>query len=107
MPLVGGLWNRGPLQVPGSGNTVNAMAGRWLPEEDRQQVAFGPSMRWVVDLGKPDAGLAVLPAGQSGHPFDPHYDDQLPLYLAGEARPVPWTEEAVEAATVSRLRLAP
>jgi penicillin G amidase len=107
VPLVGGLWNRGPLQVPGSGNTVNAMAGRWLPEEDRQQVAFGPSMRWVVDLGKPDAGLAVLPAGQSGHPFDPHYDDQLPLYLAGEARPVPWTEEAVEAATVSRLRLAP
>lgn len=108
VPLVGRLLNRGPYGVPGSATTVNALAGRWTgPERAEQRVAFGPSMRWVVDLGNPDGGLAVMPGGQSGHPFDAHYDDQIPRFLDGGMRPVPWTEGAVDAATVSRLTLAP
>lgn len=105
LPVLGRWFDRGPFPRPGSATTVNAYGSRWDGYEAR--VRYGPSMRWVVDLGRPDGGLAVLPAGQSGHPGDVHYDDQIPLYLAGELRPVPWSEEAVEAATVERLRLLP
>lgn len=107
-PLTGRFLNRGPYPVPGSSTTVNALAGVWTgPDRTGQRVAYGPSTRWVVDLGDPDGGLAVLPGGQSGHPFDSHYDDQIPEYLEGRMHPVPWTEDAVDAATVSRLVLSP
>jgi penicillin amidase len=62
-------------------------------------------MRWIADLGDPDGSLAVIPGGQAGHPFDPHFDDQLKLYLAGRLHEVRWTEEAIRAATVSTLWL--
>lgn len=107
LPGVGVLFNRGPYPVPGDGSTINALSGNWLPGADHQSVRFGPSMRWIVDLSDPDGGLAVLPGGQSGHPFDPHYDDQIDTYLDNGHFPVPWTEAAVEGATVSRLRLTP
>jgi penicillin G amidase len=103
LPLLGKLANRGPYPMPGSGATVAAFGGRWkagvLP------VTYGPSMRWIADLGDPDASLAVIPGGQAGHPFDPHYDDQIALYLSGRLHEVQWTEEAIRAATVSTLWL--
>jgi penicillin amidase len=105
VPLVGRLFRRGPLPMPGSATTVNAFGGEW--REGTLAVTYGPSMRWTTDLADPDATLAVLPAGQAGHPRDPHYDDQLPLYRAGELRPFPWSRDAVAAAAVSRLVLRP
>lgn len=103
LPLLGRLANRGPFPMPGSGATVAAFGGRWRGET--RPVTYGPSMRWVADLGNPDASLAVIPGGQAGHPFDPHYDDQLALYLSGRLHEVQWTEEAIRAATVSTLWL--
>jgi penicillin amidase len=64
-------------------------------------------MRWVADTANPDRSLAVLPGGQSEHPRDGHYDDQIRPYLDGEAHPVHWSPEAIAKATVSRLRLRP
>jgi penicillin amidase len=61
----------------------------------------------VVDLGDPDAGGFVLPGGQSGLPRSPHAFDQLPLWLEGRLAPLPLGRAAVEARTVSRLRLVP
>lgn len=104
-PVVGGLFNRGPFPLAGSATTVAAFGGGW--RGDVAPVTYGPSMRWVASLENPDNDLAVLPGGQSGHPWDDHYDDQLDLYLAGETRAVPWADKAVEAATVSRLELVP
>ncbi|MDY7095187.1 MAG: penicillin acylase family protein [Acidobacteriota bacterium] len=104
-PVVGSLFNRGPFPLPGSATTVAAFGGGW--RGGVAPVTYGPSMRWVADLEDPNRDLAVLPGGQSGHPWNDHYDDQLDLYLAGETRTVPWTDEAVEAATVSRLELVP
>jgi acyl-homoserine lactone acylase PvdQ len=49
----------------------------------------------------------VIPSGQAGHPFDEHYDDQLPGYVAGELRPMHWSEHEIEAHTHSRLAFAP
>ena len=103
IPLLGRWWNRGPFALPGSATTVMAFGGPWQGE--LLDIDYGPSMRLVNDLGDADRGLSILPGGQSGHPADPHYDDQLPLYLRGEARAVPWSEAAIEKAAVERLRL--
>ncbi len=48
-----------------------------------------------------------MPGGQSGNPLSPHYDDLLPLWLKGEAVPIPWSAEAVRVATRNTLRLLP
>ncbi|MGE0641240.1 MAG: penicillin acylase family protein [Thermoanaerobaculia bacterium] len=104
-PLLGRWLNRGPFPLPGSATTILAFGGPWVGEAI--DISYGPSMRLVNDLAEPDRALSILPSGQSGHPSDPHYDDQLPLYLRGEAREVPWTDAAIEAATVERLRLSP
>lgn len=105
VPLFGDWARRGPYAVPGSSTTVLAFGAAWRGEI--QRITYGPSMRFVVDWSEPDRAWAILPGGQSGHPGDPHYDDQVDDYLAGELHEAPWSEEAIEAATVDRLRLLP
>jgi acyl-homoserine lactone acylase PvdQ len=46
----------------------------------------------------------VLPLGQSGQLFDRHGHDQLEAWSKGRDFPLPFTPEAVEAATISTLR---
>jgi penicillin amidase len=65
------------------------------------------SMRAVIPVGDWDSARFVLPGGQSGNPFSPHYDDMLPLWRRGEGVPIAWSREAVAAATISRLELRP
>jgi penicillin amidase len=91
--------------VPGDPFTVNVAShgGRSPPFT----VTHGPSQRHVVDLGDLDAGGFVLPGGQSGLPRSAHAFDQMPRWLGGELVPMPLSREAVEARTVSRLRLVP
>jgi penicillin amidase len=66
-----------------------------------------PSWRVVVDLADVDRSVAILPTGQSGDPVSPHWNDQSPLWIAGELRPAPFTRPAVETAAVTALRLEP
>ena len=100
LPLVGRFWTRGPWPMPGSATTLNAFAGG-------ASVSHGPSMRWIADPATPDNSLICVPGGQSGHPFDPHYDDQLDDFLAGRYRRIAWSPAAIEQATVSTLELHP
>lgn len=44
-------------------------------------VDHGPSWRQIVDLG--GKSWCVIPGGQSGNPFSPHYTDQLELWASG------------------------
>jgi len=104
-PLVGGLLSRGPYAMPGSATTVAAFGGPW--KGDAMDVTYGPSMRFVTDAARPDESRSVLPGGQSGHPFDVHYDDQIADYLAGRSGPLAWSVEAIRAAEVSRVVLRP
>ncbi len=96
--------NVGTFPAPGSGRTVNAI--NYRPQEGYSS-NWGPSQRSIVDLADPDNSRMVLPTGQSGHPFSPHYRDQAELYNAGQYRPVDFTRAAVERATVSTLTLKP
>jgi penicillin amidase len=103
VPVLGRWLNRGPMPWPGSETTVAAFGtGRG---ESWQTIAFGPSMRWISDPADPDRSLVVIPGGQSGHPFDPHYVDQIEAYGQGEIRPVPWSREKAEQGAISSLRL--
>jgi penicillin amidase len=92
VPYVGRLFNRGFFPVGGSATTI---------------AAFNPSMRWVADIANPDRSLAIILGGQSEHLNDEHYDDQVKPFLNGQVHPVQWSEQAIENATVSRLRLRP
>lgn len=66
-----------------------------------------PSWRVVYDLGDLDRSAGVLPAGNSGNPASPHWADQVERYAAGELRPLAFSEEAIEAATVAMLSIVP
>ncbi|SCG61020.1 penicillin acylase family protein [Micromonospora halophytica] len=48
----------------------------------------GPVARYVFDLGDADRSRWIVPFGASGRPGDPHFDDQLPRWAAGELNPV-------------------
>lgn len=101
--LLGFFFNRGPFPLAGHTSTVNK--GEFKEEDFR--VRHGPSMRQITDLRDPARALAVLPAGQSGLPASPHYDDQLPLWLAGEYHPLLMDREDIERAAEARLVLRP
>lgn len=74
---------------------------------DGYAAAVIASWRVVYDLGDLDRSIGVLPAGVSGNPSSPHWNDQAALWLAGAAHPLPFTRAAVERAAVSTLRLVP
>lgn len=65
------------------------------------------TVRAVIDVGRWDDARFVLPGGQSGNPCSRHYDDQLPLWRRGGSVPMPFSEDAVRAATRETLRLEP
>jgi penicillin amidase len=65
------------------------------------------SLRAVWDLDDLDRSVTVLPAGVSGNPASPHWNDQAPRWAAGGSHPAPVSRPAIEAAAVSALRLLP
>ena len=105
VPVIGSWWDRGPFKVGGSPTSVMAMGGHW--KDGREIVDFGPSFRMVCDPLNWDDTTIILPGGQSGHPADPHYDDQLAPYLAGNSKGMPWSEQAITERTSTILSLRP
>jgi penicillin amidase len=71
------------------------------------RAAVVPSWRAVYDLADLDRSVGVLPAGVSGNPGSPHWNDQSELYANGKTKPLPFSDEALEAATVAVLSMAP
>ena len=74
------IFNRGPYPLGGSHVTPGAAAFE-LTEPFR--VSSAAPWRYLVDLADL-RGLDVLAIGASGHPFSPHHDDQMELWLRGE-----------------------
>ena len=50
----------------------------------------------LIDLGDFDRSLAIHTTGQSGHINHDHYDDMIPMWVAGRYAPMPWTREHVD-----------
>ena len=99
------IFNRGPYPLSGDTNTILQSAVD--PLKIDAPARFMPSLRMVVDVGEWDEARFVLPGGQSGNPLSPHYDDQLRYWLRGESLKMPFSDEAVDSAALSTLRLAP
>ena len=109
-PLSGGgrlldwFFSRGPVPVVGDGMTVNKTATNLRRPYETSEAA---SYRQILDVGAWDQSLGVNTTGQSGHAGSPHYFDQNPLWQQGHYHALPFTRQAVDAATVSRLELVP
>jgi penicillin amidase len=97
------VFNRGPYAWGGDGNTVSQASGGGRPGT----ASVIASLRFVAEVGDWDNARFVLPGGQSGNPFSKHYDDMVPLWLRGEGVSIPWSANAVAAATDETHRLEP
>lgn len=73
--------NRGGQPIPGDGNSPNGQSNGGPSDA-------GPSWRMVVDFSDMANSFGVYPGGQSGSPIDPHYDDFIPLWVAGKYFPM-------------------
>jgi penicillin G amidase len=68
---------------------------------------FGPSQRFTIDWGSVDGATENIVMGESGDPLSPYYRDQWPYWYGGETFALPFSDEAVTAATAHTLRLEP
>jgi penicillin amidase len=87
------IFNRVSVEVGGSAYTVNAAS--FDPEEPFATVR-GVSQRLIVDLSDLDNSLSTHATGQSGLPFNRHYDDMIALWQAVKYHPLLWSREMVE-----------
>ena len=87
LPLLGRLFNVGPLGLGGHSDTINVVKSSPLTPET---VIFIPSMRVVQTPADWRRTRGTLPLGQSGHLFSPYRDDQLEDWLSGRHHAWPW-----------------
>ncbi|MCC7161929.1 MAG: penicillin acylase family protein [Anaerolineae bacterium] len=88
------IFNRGPF--PYGGDTSTVWQAAFVPELPiADSVAVSASWRQILDLSNWDNSRGVHPTGQSGHPASRHYDDQMPLWLAGKHHALWWSREKI------------
>jgi len=98
------IFNRGPYPTGGNWNTVDS--GAYYADKP-YAMGLGPAYRIIADPADWDASLSIIPSGESGQPFSPHYADQIKSWLAVEYHTLPFTLSAVEASAKHTLRLVP
>jgi penicillin G amidase len=96
------LFNRGPLELGGGSDIVNATG--WTASQG-YEVNWVPSMRMIVDLGDLDDGRWIHLTGQSGRPFHRHYTDQAEPWRDGQTIPLTLSLEAARENAVDQLIL--
>lgn len=85
VPLIGKIFAVSEIEQYGAGDLVAA-----------EKPTFGPSMRMVWDLGKPENSTWVFPVGQSGHVWSTHYRGFRSLWMKhGVTRVFPEDEMAL------------
>ncbi len=99
------IFNVGPFAAPGTHEVPNNLSAKIGPAP--WPVTYGPSTRRLVDFADPAHSLTINPVGQSGVPFDSHYDDQAEAYVDGMYVQAHFSEEEVTANTRSTLKLLP
>src|SRR5471030_2570806 len=99
------IFNVGPFAAPGSHEVPNNLSAKIGPAP--WPVTYGPSTRRLIDFADPAHSLTINPVGQSGVPFDSHYDDQAEAYIEGVYLQAHFSDEEVTANTRSTLKLLP
>ena len=105
-PLVGDFMNVGPYELPSAKDALNKYEFK-LKEEVNYDVFSGPSMRIGIDFADVGNAESILPTGQSGNVFSPHYDDQAAMYHAGQFRKQRMDRDDVEAHMSAKAVLRP
>jgi penicillin amidase len=94
-----------PVELPGEWHTLDVAGFRLDGDDDA--VVHIPSARLIVDLANPDAARLSLPLGQSGQILDRHARDMQRRWAAVRDFPLPFTADAVKAATISTMSFVP
>ena len=114
-------FNDGPHAVAGAAgaldNTYYRFARAYPDPLDPDYVPVGPdrvfdvttlpSMRFAIDMTDLDGARIVITTGQSGNPFDRHYNDLIGPWRNGETVPLPFTPAAIDEAAAQTLVLQP
>jgi len=87
LPLLGRLFDVGPIGVGGAADTLDVMKSS--PQDPGRGLVI-PSMRVVQVPADWGQTRGTLPLGQSGHRLSPYRTDQLEDWLAGRGHPWPW-----------------
>jgi penicillin amidase len=99
------LFNVGPFSVPGGREVPNNLGSAIGPAP--WAVTYGPSTRRIVDFADSSQARGISPVGQSGVPFDRHYQDQAAAFAVGGYMSQHLSEQDVAANTRSTLMLRP
>jgi len=100
------VFNVGPYKIAGGNQVPNKMAYH-LSDNPSHKITSGPAIRMLIDFSDVDAAENIIPTGQSGNFFSPHYDDQAEMYVEGEWRGMKMKRAAVKADEHQTLILLP
>jgi len=98
------LVNRGPVAVHGAGDVVNNTPFNLMKP---YEVIVLPSYRQIIDLSDFTKSVSMHTTGQSGHTYNKHYADMIPMWRDVKYHPMLWTPQQVEQAAADTLVLRP
>ncbi len=104
IPPIEWIFNRGLVEVDGGLETL--FRSRYDINEPFGVTAVSSYLQ-IVDLGDMSRSLSMHTTGQSGHPFNPHYDDMIDPWRNHQYHSMLWTLDQVEAGAESHLLLLP
>ena len=89
-------FNVGPFKTIGGNEVINNQIFN-LDSTGVYKITAGPSTRRIIDFSDVENSLGILPTGQSGNVFSPHYDDQAQKYVDGEFVKMKLNQKEIEA----------
>lgn len=93
LPVIGGIFDIGPLPSAGGAEVVNNLKYKLMKED---WTAFaGPSKRRVIDYGRFEESVTQLPIGNSGNLASPFYGNLVEDYINGVHRKILYSKEQV------------
>jgi penicillin amidase len=107
------ILDEGPYANDGGLYTVDVAGFDWIQDGSQPGTgsfvqAAGPNLRFAAELADGNVRWrAVIPGGQVGHKGDPHYEDQIPAWLANQPGDLPFARSDVEAAAQTKLYFYP
>lgn len=97
-------FNVGPFPINGTREVINNLSFNYA-EDGLHKVSSGPSTRRVIDFSDIENSISILPTGQSGNMFSPHYDDQAQMFVNGEFRKMMMNKEEIQRTSKSVLKI--
>ncbi len=73
-------------------------------QDGRRAVNRGDAWVFAVEFGQIPRGYSILAYGQSRLEDSPHHADQAAMFARGEMKPVLWSEDQIDGATIRRYR---